>query len=175
MAQVIHWVFDPIQLKPRTVEDNQQNCYIGLFLRNKMEWKVVNPVQYIPPHFVKIYLDSKSPLYGRKTIVCLVWILPKKGNWHFHIYVGGQWLEEVDKFCLTKMSRYDQVFVNVITIIADKLQPCLQYSIWFCSVSPGSTVPIHHKWFNAHKCMVLMPLIPKPSNVTCRHCQHNIG
>ena len=96
MAQMIHQVFDPIQLKPRTVEGKQQNCYLSLFLRNKMERKVANPVQYISPHFVQTKAEHEihgfkvRNLWQKDNSVFSFEFYISKEMGIFHMYVGGK-------------------------------------------------------------------------------------
>ena len=186
MAQVIHRVFDPVQLKSCVIAGKLQNCYIRLFLRNKMERKVTNPIMYLPRYFVKLNPEcevqgfSILALWQKDNAVFSFEFFISKETGIYHIYIGGYRLQNVEKFGLTKTSRYDQIFIDSIALIAEKLRP-------FCSISPGSTVPKRHKWFNllstsakmtftsyhSHKCLVLMPFISKPGNVTCHHCKHD--
>ena len=51
-AQVIHQMFDPVVLKARNIDRKHTNCFIELFMRNKMECKIANPVTSVPLHYI---------------------------------------------------------------------------------------------------------------------------
>ena len=187
-------MFDPVVLKVRIIERNHTNCFIGLFMRNKMECKIANPVTSVPSHYIvqkpehEIRGHSIPTMWQKDNEVLSFDFFISMETGIYHLYVGGVHIENICKFGLSKISCYDQVYIDAISMFAEKMGPCLGYDMRKCSVGVNSTVPVRHKWYNpvnktgkttftsyhSYKYNILMPITAQPDNSMCRKCQHDL-
>ena len=164
-------------------------------MRTKMEWQVADPPMHIPQHFIQQPNEHEirgfniPTLWQRdgKVAAFRFYISTKTGIFHMHF--AEERIKCMNNFGLDKNSRYNQVFVNAIGKLAEKLRPCLGYNICYTNVGSQSIIPVKHSCYNpvtssgvrsftayhSYKCKLLMSITAKPTNEICRQCQHNVG